>query len=186
MGWEPAAAASDGRSYVWYRQDKANSCACASILMLMYHRQNKKLSEDSVRGWCGQAEGAVNRSKDGVRDYDNTGTQLDIIGTVLSEKVGVITSATWGASVLRDIKKARPSSPLICGVFWYQYNTAGDVEWNGGHAVVAVNYHAGRVIFLDPEYGVFEVPEANLLNYNITYPGAGAASTGLIDVVRMP
>lgn len=186
MGWEPAAAASDGRTYVWYRQDKANSCACASILMLMYHRQNKKLSEDSVRGWCGSAEGAVNKSKDGVRDYDTTGTQLDIIGTVLSEKVRLITSTSSGASALRDIKKARPSNPLICGVFWFQTNTAGDTVWQGGHAVVAINYHGGKVIFLDPEYGVFEVPEGDLMNYTITYPGAGGPSTGLIDAVRMP
>lgn len=182
MGWHHGVNAPDGNTYSWYQQDKDNSCACACIAMMAQSMQGKTLGEDSIRGWCGRAEGAVNIGKDGVRDYDRVGTQLDIIGTVLSEYLGIRTLLLRkNSSILRTLRQARPAKPVLTAVYWYTIQ-AGAPVWNGGHAVLAVNFQGGRVTFLDPGHGVHEVDEADLARYDIDY--GGGLSTGMIGLVR--
>src|SRR4051812_39759724 len=80
MAWE-IHAASDGTNFDVYRQDKNNSCACACIAMAAKLMKNKTLDEATVRGWISNAEGGGRKSKEGVREFDRTGTFNDTISS---------------------------------------------------------------------------------------------------------
>ncbi|MBE3636874.1 hypothetical protein [Mangrovicoccus algicola] len=183
MGWHHGVQAPDGNTYSWYEQDRDNSCACACIAMMAKAMQNRTLDEQVIRSWCGRAEGAVNKSKEGVRDYDNIGTQLDIIGTVLSEYLRVTTLPLANdAGILRILRQARPAKPVLTGVYWYTQTPGQPPVWLGGHAVLAMNFANNRVTFLDPGYGVYMVDEGDLNAYEINY--GNGLSTGVIGAVR--
>ncbi len=176
MAWQPAEAASDGNTYEWYAQDKENSCGCASILMMTNFMKGKKLSESTVRQWMNEVECGKNKSKEGVRSFDDQGGVITDYTGVLSEKIGVKAHTVYNATpVRRWVTTATKKKPLLAHVFW---------NGGGGHTVVVVGHHNTNTIFLDPGLGVVEIPDADLLQYQVDY--GGGAITGTILALAQP
>jgi ABC-type bacteriocin/lantibiotic exporter with double-glycine peptidase domain len=164
MGWQAAVTASNGQSYEWYQQDKENSCGCASILMMTFFMQGKKLDESTVRQWMNQIECGQNSSKEGVRSFDDRGGNIFNYTGVLAEKCKIKSHTVRGdAPVRRWVTTATAKKPLLAHVFW---------DGGGGHTVLVAGHHGTNTIFLDPGCGLVEIADADLLTY------VGPYSTG--------
>jgi predicted double-glycine peptidase len=162
MAWQAAAPASNGSSYEWYRQDKENSCGCASILMMVNQMQGKKLDEATVRGWMNQVECGQKSSSEGVRSFDDTGGSIYDYTGVLADKCKIKAHTVKGAGPVRNwVTTATAKKPLLAHVFW---------NGGGGHTVLVVGHHGTNTIFIDPSLGIVEVADARLATYDAAYP----------------
>jgi len=179
-------AASDGVNYDIYRQDKDNSCACACLSMCAKLIKNKILDEATIRQWVADAEGGARKSKEGVREFDTTGTFNDVISSVFT-KIGVTSFPVKGQhNVAKWIKRVNAAHPAIFQAYWLQYNGT-TLAWEftgGGHSVVAVKVHGTNLIMLDPAVGVVEMPVADAPRYTVTYPPAVAPSYAYMEEMR--
>jgi ABC-type bacteriocin/lantibiotic exporter with double-glycine peptidase domain len=161
MPWEAAAKASDGISYEWYKQDKENSCGCASILMMTFLMQGKKLEESTVRQYMNKVECGQKASKEGVRSFDDRGGGIFDYTGVLSELCNIRAHTIRGAGPVRKwVTTATAKKPLLAHAFW---------DGGGGHTVVVVGHHASNTIFLDPGMGIVEVADTDLPAYEAAY-----------------
>jgi ABC-type bacteriocin/lantibiotic exporter with double-glycine peptidase domain len=166
MGWEAAVKASDGNSYEWYKQDKTNSCGCASILMLMNLIQGKKLDESTVRQWVNEIECGQSATKEGVRDFDAEGAFKEDYAAVLSEKCKIkANTVVERASVRKWITTATPKKPLMAHVSWRGRGATG------AHTVVVVNHHGTKTVCLDPAKGLVEIDDDDLVVYEFSQGG---------------
>ncbi|WP_224363969.1 C39 family peptidase [Hyalangium versicolor] len=162
MAWS-AVNDSLGNTYQLYSQEKNNSCACASTMMVIQLVKGKQLDETSVRRWFGEAEGSINIDQYGTRDFANVAaTQSPIISVLSKNGISAHMVRDW-SNVQKYVGKATRSKPGILHVAWTPA---------GGHWVVLVGKNAaGNYICLDPWYGVVETP---LPNYT---PAPGTAGT---------
>lgn len=185
MGWTTGAA-SDGKTYNIYLQDQTNSCACASVAMFARVAQNKTLDESTVRGWVKAAEGGINTDKEGVRSFQKVATSRDLYGSIFKNLKVTSFPIKGKANVSKWIHKVTNMHPAIVSLGWRVWNQGKGVwERRGGHAVLAVNVHAGNVIFLDPGMGVVEIPIFDVPEYKVTYPGAPAESVADMEQMRV-
>ncbi|MBN1205586.1 MAG: C39 family peptidase [Myxococcaceae bacterium] len=159
-----------GNAYQLYSQEKNNSCACASAMMIIQLVKGKQLDETTVRRWFGEAEGHINIDEYGTRDFDTTGaTQSPIISVLAKSGISAHMVRGW-SNVQKYVGQASPSKPGILHVAWTPA---------GGHWVVLVGKNAGGdFICLDPWYGVVETP---LPNYTPT-PGVVGATHYFIQL----
>lgn len=169
MGWQPAAAASDGNNYEWYQQDKENSCGCASILMMVHQMKGKKLDESTVRQWMNEVERGLKASKEGVRSFDDRGGNIYDYTSVLADKCKIPSHTVKNSGPVRNwVTTATAKKPLLAHVFW---------NGGGGHTVVVIGHHGTNTIFIDPGLGIVEIPDAQLLTYTAAYPTGTAQGT---------
>ena len=186
MPWQTQQA-SDGVHYNIYRQDKDNSCACASLAMCARLIKNKTLDEATVRKWVADAEGGFRTSRDGIREFDRTATKRDLYGE-LFKKIDVTSFPVKGmGNVAKWIGKVNATHPAIVSVSWYGVNPLTN-DWEvgnyGGHAIVAVKVHNNSLIILDPGQGVVEIPLADAPLYTVTYGASPNPSYAQMQEMR--
>jgi hypothetical protein len=175
MAWQPAVVASNGTSYEWYQQDVANSCGCASILMMVYMMQNKKLDEATVRQWMNEVEVHQNADSNGVRSFKDMGGNIFDYTGVLADKVKIKSHTVKNDGPVRKwVTTAKSNKPLLAHVFWVG---------GGGHTILVAGHTATHTIFLDPGIGLVEIPDGSLNGYTTDY-GAGAMNGSILALVQ--
>ena len=162
---------SRGRSHYVLRQELSQSCgpACVAMSESFYKTQCMIDPEARARRLSQLYPGSFN---------PQTGTMAANLSNVLNAE-GV---ATYAVTLVQHSK-------LFDYFSYYVGNrtpTIAHIGWangGGGHFTVCRQVDSdGRIIFLDPWYGVVEVMRANLPNYNIA--GAAGQLSGWLNITH--
>jgi hypothetical protein len=159
----------DGSQHDMIVQALDETCACASIAMVVRKMKSQLLDESSARNELNRLEGSPRRG--GNVTWRNTGVDPDVIGSALSKWVN--SAKTWDAGTINisnylktHCKRSRPGIAIVA--------------WNGGggHAVVVLglNNAGTNLMILDPGVSPAAVtyePQGNLPTYNAPYGNVG-------------
>ncbi|MGP0066097.1 MAG: hypothetical protein ACLQGP_21170 [Isosphaeraceae bacterium] len=173
MGWF-LVADPDGAQHQLCVQDLDESCACASVAMLVRKIKNTMCEESTARQKIDSLSAFAHST--GMGDWSTLGTSPSVIGSALAE-LGVKDAKTWnkGINLVTTLQnKCTKSRPGIAAVYW----TVG-----GGHAIVVLGKNAANtaVLFLDPGHnGVVSIPIGNLPTYTAPYGLVGTIDDTLV------
>jgi hypothetical protein len=144
-----------------YKQEKGSNCGPACAVMVIRLMTGKQFSTSYVETAFGSEEGSVHMSRDGRREFENTGSVGGILGTILGRYTGKPWRNMKNPQYLKKyMELAKANEPAVLGVSW---NNA----WNGNSWEDISDENAGHWIVLSGKIGD---------NYQILDPG-GIAST---------
>jgi hypothetical protein len=169
----------DGINHQLCQQDLDNSCACASVAMVVRKIKSTGCDEQSARRTIDSLM-AFEHSR-GQQDWNTMGTLDKIVASALS-KYKVTSAKTWdnvdGPTMSSFLQtRCTKSKPGIAFVEW---------DGGGGHAIVCLgkNNAGTQVLFLDPAHNaVVPIAVGSLPRYAAPYGDNGAFKSWLVTTV---
>jgi hypothetical protein len=177
----------DNHWYDFIRQQKGNSCVCATIVMTkraIHNLPADRLSEEEIRGVMALEEtGNLNKGISALssaaqthHDWDNVGTGEQQAVNVLKAKPYAVPTArilagTAGQGLLDGIRQFTRKKPGLIGWLW----TGG-----GGHFTMCVGPTAdgARLVIIDPWNGINYV-DNTLTGFNRYQNGTGTLGVAI-------
>lgn len=167
----------DGHWYDFIRQEKGNSCVCATIAMVkrsVHNLSTERLSEEEIRGLMALEEtGQLNTGVSSLSHQAQTGHDWDNVGTSPARAVSVLKRQPYpvlsarrlpgagGQQLLDEIRKFTANAPGLIGWRW----AAG-----GGHFTMCTGptRDGASLVIVDPWTGIGYVDNtlAGFTSYN--------------------
>lgn len=144
---------SKGNSWKVLIQEKLDSCGPAAATMVESLAFGRPASEKRVRAISGLYPG-------GWSPTESAGTVARNLVAILEGSFGLTATLhhASGAEVERLMRGMQKNRPAIVRIGW---------KGGGGHFVVCPRRYAnGSTVFLDPVYGLVEIPKKDLPAYN--------------------
>jgi hypothetical protein len=152
----------DGHWYDYIRQEKGNSCVCATIVMVkraVHNLASTDLREEQIRGILALEEaGKLNSGISALSDAAQNHHDWDNVGTGPTRAVKALQKNPYPVPTAR-ILPGKAGQDLLNGIRKFTRKTPGLIGWrwsSGGHFTMCVGPtdDGSRLVIIDPWTGI--------------------------------